>query len=210
MEKRTIEISLEDAQKWYESGNETLRTLVRSVFTESELNANYKNITCVRDAAEALGLDWSDISGKAYDLAKISKASSAMFKLNIVRQALHICRKLEFNKGCIYYPFNPLVTKPKDFSNVLGKVQYKDTVYYVLYEDVNLGVNNGVSGFVENDGGEAIASAGAQTSFLGCESEEIAKHLSKYFGMIITEAKFGDLKDFSIISKNILDGCVTQ
>ena len=210
MEKRTIEISLEDAQKWYESGNKALRTLVRSVFTEDELNTNYKNITCFRAAVEALGLDYPKMSKMSHDLAEVSKASSAMFRLNIVRRALHICRKLEFNKGDIYYPFNPLITKPKDFSNVLGKVQCEDTVYYVLYEDVNLGVNNGVSGFVENDGGEAIASAGAQTSFLGCESKEIAKHLSKYFGVLITEAKFGDLKDFSIISENILDGCITQ
>lgn len=210
MEKRTIEISLEDAQKWYESGNKALRMLVRSVFTEDELNTNYKNITCFRAAVEALGLDYPKISKMSHDLAEVSKASSAMFRLNIVRRALHICRKLEFNKGDIYYPFNPLITKPKDFSNVLGKVQYKDTVYYVLCEDVNLGVNNGVSGFVGNDGGEAIASAGAQTSFLGCESEEIAKHLSKYFGMIITEAKFGDFEGFSIIGENMLDRYVTQ
>ena len=27
------------------------------------------------------------------------------------------------------------------------------------------------------------------------------KHFSKYFGMLITEAKFGDLKDFEIIEE---------
>lgn len=136
----------------------------------------------------------------AYDLAQVSKASSAMFKLNLVRQALHLCHKLEFDKGDIYYPFNPLVTKPKNFSNVLGKVQYKDTVYYVLYEGVNLGVANGISGFVENDSGDTTASASAQTSFLGCANKEIAEHLSRYFGVLITEAKFGDLKDFSVLA----------
>lgn len=202
MEKRTIEISLEDAQKWYESGNKALRMLVRSVFTEDELNTNYKNITCFRAAVEALGLDYPKMSKISHDLAEVSKASSAMFRLNIVRRALHICRKLEFNKGDIYYPFNSLVTKPKDFSNVLGKVQYKDTVYYVLYD--------GVSCFVENDRDEAIASTEPQTTFLGCESEEIAKHLGKYFGMIITEAKFGDFEGFSIIGENMLDRYVTQ
>nr|DAJ12591.1 MAG TPA: hypothetical protein [Bacteriophage sp.] len=200
MEKRTIEISLEDAKKWYKSGNKTLRTLVQSVFTESELNTNYKNITCVRDAAEALGLDWSDISGKAYDLAKISKASSAMFKLNIVRQALHLCCKLKFDKGNVYYPFNPLVTQPERYSStVVGKVKYKDTIYFVLFEYTNLGANYGISGFTARD---KMASANAQSSFLGCANKEIAEHFGKYFGALITEAKFGDLKDFSVISYN--------
>ncbi len=200
MEKRTIEISLDDARKWYDSGNESLRILIRSVFTEAELNTNYKNITCVRDAAEALGLDWLDVSSTAYNLAKISKASSAMFKINIVRQALHLCKTLKFDKGDVYYPFNPLVTQPKRYSSeVIGKVKYKGTIYFVLFEYANLGANYGISGFTTCD---KMASASAQTSFLGCASKEIAEHFGKYFGVLITEAKFGDFKDFSIISYN--------
>lgn len=30
--------------------------------------------------------------------------------------------------------------------------------------------------------------------------KEIAQHLGKYFGMLITEAKYGDMVDFEIIS----------
>ena len=37
--------------------------------------------------------------------------------------------------------------------------------------------------------------------FLGCASEEIARHFGKYFGMLITEAKYGDLPDFEIVSR---------
>lgn len=203
MEKRTIEISINTAQKWYNSGNKALIALAKTAFTEDELNSNFKNITCFRDAVEALNLNYHNISKIAYDLAQVSKASSAMFKLNLVRRALHLCQKLEFDKGDIYYPFNPLTTKPKNFHNVLGEVKYKNTVYYILCEDVNIGVNNGISGFVGNDGGDTIASAGAQTSFLGCASKEIAEHFGKYFGMLITEAKFGDLKDFHILEYNL-------
>lgn len=36
---------------------------------------------------------------------------------------------------------------------------------------------------------------------LGCASEEIAQHLSRYFGMLITEARFGDLDGFEIIER---------
>ena len=41
--------------------------------------------------------------------------------------------------------------------------------------------------------------ANANIGFLGCATKEIAKHFGKYFGMLITEAKFGDLPDFEII-----------
>lgn len=36
---------------------------------------------------------------------------------------------------------------------------------------------------------------------MGCASKEIAQHLSKYFGMLITEAKYDDLPDFEIIEE---------
>ena len=39
----------------------------------------------------------------------------------------------------------------------------------------------------------------SDSGFLGCATEEIARHFGKYFGMLITEAKYGDLKDFEIV-----------
>lgn len=39
----------------------------------------------------------------------------------------------------------------------------------------------------------------ANSGFLGCATEEIAKHFGKYFGMLITEAKYGDIVNFEII-----------
>ena len=36
--------------------------------------------------------------------------------------------------------------------------------------------------------------------FLGCATEEIAKHFGKYFGMTITKAKYSNLEDFKIIT----------
>lgn len=40
MEKRNIKVTLEQAIEWYNSGNETLRTLALTVFTEEELTLN--------------------------------------------------------------------------------------------------------------------------------------------------------------------------
>ena len=44
-----------------------------------------------------------------------------------------------------------------------------------------------------------IGGAYAAFGFLGCANEEIAQHLGKYFGMLITEAKYGDIVDFEIV-----------
>ena len=43
-------------------------------------------------------------------------------------------------------------------------------------------------------------SASANSGFLGCATKEIAQHFGKYFGMLITTAKYADIiKDFEII-----------
>ena len=44
-----------------------------------------------------------------------------------------------------------------------------------------------------------MGGARANIGFLGCASKEIAQHFGKYFGMLITETKYGDLSDFEII-----------
>lgn len=44
MEKRNIKVTLEQAIEWYNSGNETLRTLALTVFTEEELTLNFNYI----------------------------------------------------------------------------------------------------------------------------------------------------------------------
>lgn len=41
----------------------------------------------------------------------------------------------------------------------------------------------------------------ANIGFLGCASEDIARHFGKYFGMLITEAKYADMIDFKIIEE---------
>ena len=44
MEKRNIKVTLEQAIEWYNSGNETLRRLALTVFTEEELTLNFNYI----------------------------------------------------------------------------------------------------------------------------------------------------------------------
>lgn len=45
----------------------------------------------------------------------------------------------------------------------------------------------------------SVGFADAVVGFLGCATVEIAQHFGKYFGMLITEAKYGDMVDFEIV-----------
>ena len=44
METRNISVTLEQAIEWYNSGNDTLRTLALSAYTEDELGPDYNSI----------------------------------------------------------------------------------------------------------------------------------------------------------------------
>lgn len=57
----------------------------------------------------------------------------------------------------------------------------------------------GYTGFGSFRPVDGVGHADAAIGFLGCANPEIAQHLGKYFGMLITEAKYGDMVDFEII-----------
>ena len=44
METRNISVTLEQARKWYNSGNDTLRTLALNAYTKEELGPDYNSI----------------------------------------------------------------------------------------------------------------------------------------------------------------------
>ena len=69
-------------------------------------------------------------------------------------------------------------------------------MYNVLSSFICGRSTKGLGCFYYSDG---VGTASADFGFLGCASKEIVKHFSKYFGILITEAKFGDLPDFKII-----------
>lgn len=79
---------------------------------------------------------------------------------------------------------------------VIGKIKSEGEEYNILggraldSGHVSLGCFGSISG---------VGIAHAAVGFLGCANEEIAKHLGKYFGMLIIEAKYGDMVDFEIV-----------
>ena len=210
MKERNITVTLNKAKEWFNSGNATLKEIALQAFSKDELTYNFKDIKTLENACEALGLDYSIISIVTKDIATFSKASAAMFKLNIIRKALNLGQDLHLTKdpegSCIYYPYNPFVTKSSTYykseinsgkMKVIGKIKSEGEEYNVLGGFTNVGGLAGLGGFDSHSG---VGAASASVGFLGCANKEIAQHLGKYFGMLITEAKYGDIVDFEIIS----------
>lgn len=87
---------------------------------------------------------------------------------------------------------------------VIGMVKSDGEEYYVLGGSTE---DCGYKGFGCFGSEKSIGGGYANIGFMGCASREIDQHLSRYFGMLVTEAKYGDLPDFEIIEekyKNIL------
>lgn len=208
MEKRNVTVTLEKAKEWYNSNNESLKEIALQAFSRDEIMLDFENITSFKVACEAINLNYNDAIFIVNYTNKISKASAAMFKLNIIRKALNLGQSLHFAKNpensYIYHPYNPLITEDSDYykselfsgqMEVIGKVRIEGTLYKVLGGDSLIGTT-GLGCFSSFYG-----ACGADTGigFLGCASKKIAQHFGKYFGMLITEAKYGDMVDFEII-----------
>lgn len=210
MKERNVTVTLNKAKEWFNSGNATLKEIALQAFDKDELTYNFKNITTFKKACEALGLNYDDMFYITKNIATISKASAAMFKLNIIRKALNLGQDLYLTKDpedyYIYYPHNPFVTKSSTYykseinsgkMEVIGKIKSEGEEYNVLGGDASYGGFAGLGSFLSGNG---VGYAYANFGFLGCANRKIAQHLGKYFGMLITEAKYGDMVDFEIIS----------
>ena len=211
MIKRNVSITLEKAQEWYNSGNDSLKEIALQAFNENELKFDFRKIKSLSDACSVLGLDYNVILSETCYMKKISKASAAMFNLNIIKKALNLGKELSFTKNpedsYICYPFNPIIRIDSIYYSdelkdgkikIVGKFKVEGESYLILGDSaiVSLACSSGLGAFnPKNGSGQTFSNI----AFLGCASKEIAEHFSKYFGTLITEAKYGDLKGFEII-----------
>ena len=212
MEERNVTVTLDKAKEWFNSGNATLREIALQAFSEEELTTfDFTKIKTFEDALTALGYKESTkvyIRNTINDISMYSRASAAMTKLNIIKKALNLGKDLRLTKDTegsyIYYPYNPFITKSSTYCNseinsgemeVIGKIKSEGEEYNVLGGFATAG-GAGLGGFCSDYG---VGGAYAAFGFLGCANKEIAEHFGKYFGMLITEAKYGDMVDFEII-----------
>lgn len=225
--ERNITITLKKAIEWYNSGNASLKEIALQAFDEKELASNFRSITSFSKACDALDINNNTINIILNRMIKFSRASAAMFKLNIIRKALNLGQDLHLTKNprtypkdsgslnypANYFPYNPLSATSSTYFNttidlgiaeIIGKVRNEGEEYYVLGGDAlsnNISNSQGLCSFSYRPG---VGSALADLGFLGCATKEIAQHFGKYFGMLITEAKYGDLPGFEIIETKYL------
>lgn len=209
MEERNITVTLKKAREWYNSDDRSLKEIALQAFEEQELAFNYKNITTFKKACKVLNLDYMLCLINADNIARISRASAAMFKLNIIRKALNLGQDLHFARdprgSYICCPYIPIISETSTYFKdklelgkveTIGKIKSEGKIYYVLGGDNTVNSGEGLGSFLINFD---ICSTAANVGFLGCASEEIAQHFGRCFGMLITEAKFGDITDFEVI-----------
>lgn len=209
METRNIKITLNKAKEWYNSGNTTLKDIALQAFSKDKLGFNFKNITSFEKACNALNLNYDIISIIVKDVATYSRASAAMFKLNIIRKALNLGQDLHLTgdseKFYIYYPFIPFATKDSNYyysvlssgkMEVIGKIKNEREEYHILSGYATKSRYAGLGNFSWDNG---VGYINANIGFLGCASREIAQHFSKYFGILIIKAMYSDMIDFEIV-----------
>lgn len=211
--ERNITISLEKAKEWYNSDNESLKEVALQAFSKEELTVfDFTKIKTFEDALTALEYNESTkvyIRNTINDISMYSKASATMSQLNIIRKALNLDQDLHLTKGPkdshIYYPRNPFVTRSCAYYvqelnshqiEIIGRIKSEGIEYNVLGGSAIVGNPAGLGDF---NAVFDVGLANACLGFLGCASEEIAQHFGKYFGMLITEAKYGDMVDFEIV-----------
>lgn len=204
--ERNVTISLEKAREWYNSDNISLKEVALQAFSQYELESGYTQIRTLRAACDTLGFNYYVISAKINDIVKYSRATAAMFKLNIIRRALNLGHNLYLTENpknsYIYYPYNPAAIEFSSYTleeqggEVVGRIKNKENIYNVYG---NLAYSSTLNGLGCFDIEYKACYAKADCSFLGCATKDIAKHFGKYFGMLITEAKYGDIVDFEII-----------
>lgn len=176
-------------------------------FSENELKFDFRNIKSLGDACKVLNLNYDEIIVKSCCVKDISKSAAALFKLSVIRKALNLGQDLHLTKNpdssYIHYPYVPFVSEDSTFFSkelksgkmkIIGKIKSDEKIYNVLGGDV---IDNGFRGLGQFH--ETVCYTGADGGFFGCATKEIAKHFSLYFGMLIAEAKYGDLEDFEIV-----------
>lgn len=216
MKKRNITVTLEKAREWYNSGNATLKEVALQAFNKNELNEfDFTRIRTFEDALTALEYTESTkvyIRNTINDTSMYSRASAAMYKLNIIRKALNLGQNLRLAENPkrdsdIYYPHIPIASKASTFykkelnagkMEIIGEIRSEGKAWHVLNGHATCSSNYGLASL---DYYYNVGHAGSNIAFFGCATEEIAQHFGKYFGMLITKAKYGDIVDFEIIEK---------
>lgn len=211
--ERNITITLDKAKEYYNSGNKLLKEIALQAFSKEEMYAfDFTKIKTFDNALTALCYNSEQSIIMHNMIASIkyySKASAAMFMLNIVRKVLntdynmHLIKNADGQKTT-WYPYFRFITKDSNtYDYELKRGEYKKlgkiTSEGIIYDVLGGGVMKGDEGLGHFDSFTGIGYAYIDIGFLSCATKNIAKHFGEYFGMLVMEAMYGDMVDFKIV-----------
>ena len=182
---------------------ETINRKIDNKFTSDYLWEE-KNIVSFLKIDKGL-MEESDGVQLMKDIPDLEEVLDNAVNKNIFGTKMRSVIKSANEDSLVYCPKNPFIAKgstyyKKDIEwcsmEIIGRFNNDGIEYFVLNGDPGI---SGHSGLAVYDGLICVAHAKTEFAFLGCASAEIAEHFGKYFGMLITEAKYGDLDGFEII-----------
>lgn len=200
MESRNVTLTLEKAKEFYNSGNSALKEIALQAYTKEELTTpKFTDIKTFEQAAMALGMcpcdvevDLNSIGDLGLEL-NVAMHLKAIYKLDIIRKALNGGWNPSLVEGRVYYPFVRFYPAGKEAREAassnnwkLGETFKADGQKYTL---VGGGYSCCYCDGLANFGcgcGDVLPNRG----LLGCKSQEIAEHMSRYFSKEIFEATY--------------------
>lgn len=200
MISKSINITLDRAKEWYNSGNCDLVKLALEAFNVNELNPkHFSNIKTFDDVLNGCNTHelfvWNQICSVCDEQVK------SLYKLKLIRKVLNDGWEPSLVKGDVYYPFIRFYKseKAKKRANRDGVILCDEFVlnekkYTVAGGDVYDFSHPGLAGFNGSAGAVRI-----YLGLLGCKSREIAKHMSTYFSKEIFDASYSETIEYKWI-----------
>lgn len=196
METRNISLTLEKAREWYNSGSADLKEVALQAYTKEELFIpKFTEIKTFWSAVRALGLDERSVLNTLSVLNSNSHLR-AIYKLDIIHKALNGGWNPKMTKGIIYYPFarfypagEGAIQVAKNAGWLVGDTFIVDGKKYSLVGGEYRSCHGGGLSYF----GCGYGSISADLGLLGCKSEEVAQHMSRYFVKEIFEACYTQL-----------------
>jgi predicted HicB family RNase H-like nuclease len=192
METRHISLTLEKAKEWYNSGSADLKEVALQAYSEQELKTeDWKRIKTFEDACTSLGISPNSFFSIGEFNLSIENHLTALYKLDIIRQALNQDYKPSLVRGEVYYPWirfyndynSARNTAKRNNWELCGEIEIEGTTYYLVGGNYYCSCGRGISAF-----GCTYGYVDATMGLLCCKSKEVAQHMSKYFAKEIFDA----------------------
>lgn len=196
MSKIIVDISLNKAINWYNSGNKILKDLALQAYDESQLSGEtWINIKNFEDACKVLNIfGINEVTKISVPHTLIKEHLNAIFKIDVIREALN-GNKYDSE---IFYPwirfYKDLDEAKEDCKEygwtIQADININNAIYHVVSGD-SYSLNEGFINLYDN-----LGATYADMGLFGCRTREIAEHMSYYFWKEIVDACYRHLGNY--------------